>query len=450
MPISPARETAYRILRRVESGRAFAVDLLQGPEAAALRDSDRRLATEIVMGVLRWGGELDFQIEQLSGKAIGYFDAEVRTVLRMGVYQLRFLERIPPSAVVNEAVELTKAARKRSAAGLVNAVLRKCQPRKIQPASTEQLGHDPELRDAIRRTLPAWLFERWRQNFWNDAALDLAWAANKVPATTLRVTQGGREEVRQRLAAEGVETQPGRWSRAALTVQAGNVQATGAFRQGEVLIQDEGSQLVAELAAPEAGERVLDLCAAPGIKAAQIAASLDRGTLIASDVSAPRLRTMTRLLAGRIPAGVQMHVVRLDAAAALPFGGSFDTVLVDAPCSGTGTLARNPEIKWRLHPKDLERLSELQGRMLRNALGVVASGGRLVYSTCSLEPEENERVVESALREAGGFRQLTAAELASMFPALGELFDQQGYFRTRPDTHRMDGFFAAVIERIRS
>lgn len=434
----------------MESGRAFAVDLLQGPEAAALRDSDRRLATEVVMGVLRWGGELDFQIEQLSGKAVGYFDAEVRTVLRMGVYQLRFLEKVPPSAVVNEAVELTKAARKRSAAGLVNAVLRKCQPRKIQPASRERLGHDPELRDAIRRTLPAWLFDRWQQNFGNDAALDLAWAANQVPATILRVTRSGREEVRQRLAAEGVQTEPGRWSRAALTVQAGNVQATEAFRQGEVLIQDEGSQLVAELAAPEAGERVLDLCAAPGIKTAQIAASLDRGILIASDVSAPRLRTMTRLLAGRIPAGVRMHVVRLDAAAALPFGCFFDMVLVDAPCSGTGTLARNPEIKWRLQPKDLQRLAELQARIMRNALGGLAPGGRLVYSTCSLEPEENERVVEGVLREAGGFRRLSGAELASTFPTLAELFDQQGYFRTRPDLHAMDGFFAAVIERIRS
>lgn len=434
----------------MESGRAFAVELLQSPEVAVLRDSDRRLATEIVMGVLRWGGELDFQIEQLSGKAISYFDAAVRTVLRMSVYQLRFLEKVPPSAVVNEAVELTKSARKRSAAGLVNAVLRKCQPRKIHSVATEQLGQDPELRDAMRRTLPIWLFERWQQNFGNDAALALAWASNQVPTTTLRVTQGGREEARQRLADEGVETESGRWSRGALIVRAGNVQATNAFRNGEVVIQEEGSQLVAELAAPQAGQRVLDLCAAPGIKTQQLAASLGRGTLIASDLSARRLGTMTRLLAGRIPPGVRLHVVRLDAAAALPFGCSFDTVLVDAPCSGTGTLARNPEIKWRLQAKDLQRLAELQTRILRNALGVLTPGGRLVYSTCSLEPEENERVVENVLREASGFRQLTAAELALMFPALSELFDPQGYFRTRPDLHAMDGFFAAVIERIKS
>lgn len=448
MPISPARETAYRILRRVESGRVFAVDLLQSSEAAALRDSDRRLATEIVMGVLRWGGELDFQIEQLSGKAINYLDAEVRTVLRMSVYQLRFLEKVPPSAVVNEAVELTKSARKRSAAGLVNAVLRKCPPGNIYFAAKEQLGQDPELRDAVRRSLPAWLFDRWQHNFGNDAALALAWACNQVPATLLRVTQGSREEARQRLAEEGVETEPGRWSRGALIVRGGNVQATNAFRNGEVVIQEEGSQLVAELAEPPPGQRVLDLCAAPGIKTQQLAASLGRGTLIASDVSAPRLRTMTRLLTGRIPARVELLVVRLDAAAALPFGCSFDTVLVDAPCSGTGTLARNPEIKWRLQAKDLPRLAELQARILRNALGVLAPGGRVVYSTCSLEPEENERVVETVLREGGGYRQLTAAELKLMFPALSDLFDQQGYFRTRPDAHGLDGFFAAVIERI--
>lgn len=450
MPISPARETAYRILRRVESGRAFAVELLQSSDVAALRDSDRRLATEIVMGVLRWGGELDYQIEQLSGKTISYFDAEVRTVLRMSVYQLRFLEKVPASAVVNEAVELTKSARKRSAAGLVNAVLRKWQPHKIQPASRERLAPDSELRDAMRRTLPVWLFERWQQNFGNDAAFALVWASNQVPATSLRVTQGSREAARERLADEGVGTDPGRWSRGALIVRAGNAQATKAFRNGEVVIQEEGSQLVAELAAPRPGQGVLGLCAAPGIKTRQLAASLGQGTLVASDVSAPRLRTMTRLLAGRIPAGVRLHVVRLDASVALPFGCSFETILVDAPCSGTGTLARNPEIKWRLQPKDLQRLAELQARILRNALGVLAPGGRVVYSTCSLEPEENERVVESVLREAGGFRQLTTAELASMFPALSELFDPQGYFHTRPDAHGMDGFFAAVIERIRS
>jgi 16S rRNA (cytosine967-C5)-methyltransferase len=213
------------------------------------------------------------------------------------------------------------------------------------------------------------------------------------------------------------------------------------------VIQDEASQLVAALLAPKRGERVLDLCAAPGIKTRQLADALGHGILVACDRSAPRLRTMARLVPGRVPAGVSLDVVRLDAQSSLPFGRAFDRILLDAPCSGTGTLARNPEIKWRTQPSDLPRLAEAQEKMLKNALAVLAPGGRLVYATCSLEPEENELVVEGVLREAEGFRLLAAAELSSEFPALAPLFDSHGYFRTRPDLHLVDGFFAAVMVR---
>jgi 16S rRNA (cytosine967-C5)-methyltransferase len=214
-----------------------------------------------------------------------------------------------------------------------------------------------------------------------------------------------------------------------------------------LVIQDEASQLVAALVAPVRNQRVLDLCAAPGMKTCQLAEAVGRGTLVACDLSAPRLRTMARLVRERIPTGVSLHMVRLDGRRSLPFGSTFDRILLDVPCSGTGTLARNPEIKWRLQPSDLPRLAAGQEEMLTNALAVLAPGGRLVYSTCSLEPEENEQVVESALQAAGGFRLLTAAELSSEFPALAPLFDAHGYFRTRPDLHFMDGFFAAVIVR---
>lgn len=447
MPVSPARETAFRILHRVESGRAFAVDLLQRPQVSGLREVDRKLATQLVMGALRWRGELDFQIERLSGKPLRYFDPEIATILRLGIYQIRFLEKIPKSAAVNEAVELTKARRKRSAAGLVNAVLRKCEPPGRLAAAQDGEKLHPELWPSLRRSFPAWLLERWERNFGREAAEALAWASNAVPPTTLRVCQGERREVQRQLAGEGIHAEPGHYSSQALTVRSGNVQSSPLLGEGWVVIQDEASQLVAALVAPERAQRVLDLCAAPGIKTLQLAGALGHGTLVACDRSAPRLRTMARLVRGRVPAGVSLDVVRLEARRRLPFGCTFDSILLDVPCSGTGTLARNPEIKWRLQPSDLPRLAEAQEKMLKNALAVLAPGARLVYATCSLEPEENELVVERVLREAEGYRLLTAAELSSEFPALAPLFDSRGYFRTRPDLHSMDGFFAAMIVR---
>lgn len=441
----------------MESGQSFAVDLLQGPEVSALKEADRRLATEIVMGVLRWRGELDFQIERLSGRKRKAFDPEVLTICRMGTYQIRFLERVPKHAVVDDAVELTKAARKRSAAGLVNAVLRKCEPPKDHIIGRNFENLSAEARESVRRTFPEWLLKRWEgiaatmSESGSVGAARLAFASLQTPRTTLRVVEVGAnlEDIRQELEAEGVVTSYCNYAEAhGLTVESGQVQITRAYREGRVVIQDEASQLVAELVSPEPGQRVLDLCAAPGMKAGQLAQMLGTGTLVACDRSAARLRTLAKLLPQWVPASVRLSMVRLDAARELPFAGMFDRILLDAPCTGTGTLARNPEIKWRLGPEDITRLAELQATMLRNALPALATGGRLVYATCSLEPEENEGVVEKVLSEQPAYRVLTSRELALKYPRLIPLFDSRGYFWTRPDQHRMDGFNAAVIIRV--
>lgn len=449
MPVSPARELAYRILRRVESGRSFAVDLLQSPHVAKLREDDRRLSTELVMGVLRWRGELDFWIEGLSGRPPGRLDPEVATILRLAIYQVRFLAKIPKSAAANEAVELTKAARKRSAAGLVNAVVRKCEPPAKPFDPDRPSGLDSSELEAVRRSLPSWLLERWARNFGREAADALALKSLLRPRTVLRVAgaEGDRAVLQKEMASEGIRTSPGQFSPLALVVESGHVAASGAVREGRAVIQEEASQLVGPLVRPIPGHTVLDLCAAPGIKTGQLAAALERGVLLACDRSASRIQTMRRLLSGAIPAGVEFHVVRLDAARGLPFRKRFDRVLVDAPCSGTGTLQRNPEIKWRLRPEDIMRLAGLQVKMLRRALEVLAPGGRLVYATCSLEPEENEQVVEAVVRESTEFRLLTPPGLGDEFPSFSPLFDPQGYLRTRPDIHGMDGFFAAVLSR---
>jgi 16S rRNA (cytosine967-C5)-methyltransferase len=455
LPISPARTTAYRILRRVQAGRGFGVDLLQTQEVSALKEADRRLATELVMGVLRWRGELDFQIAEVSGKPVERLDAEVATILRMGVYQIQFLERVPKAAAVNEAVEMAKTAHKRSATGLVNAVLRQCPPGRsaIRPRRFDEL--DEAMLARVRRATPAWLLKRWANNFahvgmaGDDVGMRLAWASTQVPPTVLRVVELAQDipRLREELAAGGIKTRPGKFSGRALVVDSGNVQASQALRQGRLVIQDEASQLVADLLAPQVGCRVLDLCAAPGIKAGQIAQALGSGTLVTCDLSAARLHTMARLLPHWVPKEVQWLVIRLDATQALPFRRPFERVLLDAPCSGTGTLARNPEIKWRLRPAELTRLAEAQVKMLKSALGSLSLAGRLVYATCSLEPEENECVVDRVLEESPDYRVVSPAELKSEHPALSPLFDPQGYLRTRPDLHPMDGFFAAVIVR---
>ncbi len=484
MPISPARTTAYRILQGVETSRRFAVDLLQTEEVSALRESDRRLANELVMGVLRWRGELDFQIGELSGKPVQRLDPEVETILRLGVYQIQFLERVPKSAAVNDAVELTKKVGKRSAAGFVNAVLRKC-PLDRKAAKQEQFENlDRVMRERVRRATPAWLLERWaaiktpaipanpadtsiitaeagiqfagdrsndpQEGMAEDAiALRIAWASNQVPPTVLRVVDAAQDipRLREELAAEGITTKPGRFSDRALVVQTGNVQSSRVLREGRVVIQDEASQLVAELLAPRAGQRVLDLCAAPGIKAGQLAQILGSGTLVTCDRSATRLQTLASLLPKWLPKDVRQVSVRLDATQTLPFGCLFDRILLDAPCSGTGTLARNPEIKWRLRPEDLKRLADAQVEMLKRALEFLTATGRLVYATCSLEPEENEQVVERVLNECPGFQAVSQEELRSTNPAFSPLIDLQGFLRTRPDLHAMDGFFAATITR---
>lgn len=448
MQVSPARKTAFEILLRVDAGRGFAAELLQEPRVSSLSEVDRRLATEIVMGVLRWRGELDYRLEQASGKPVSSLDAEVAMAMRVGLYQIMFLERIPSSAAVNESVELTKRARKGSAAGLVNAVLRKSSARRLRTGKLvgEQ---DAEAIESARRSMPPWLLTRWEENYGVPAASSLARISTEAPQVTLRVPAhlGDVGEIARKLENHGVKTRPGRYAPRALVVEA-NEQATSTVADAlGLLIQDEASQLVTELLGARPGQRVLDLCAAPGVKTARLADALKPGILVACDISRRRLRAMARFLPRMTVRADAIALVRLDASRPLPFRTPFDRILLDAPCSGTGTLARHPEIKWRLMPQDLDRLSEVQSRLLRNALERLAPGGRLVYATCSVEPEENERVVEAALSVVQRCHLVGRQELSEEFPKLAPLFDARGFLRTRPDVHGLDGFFAAVAVR---
>lgn len=377
--VSPSRATAFEILWLVERG-GYAADLLYS-RTASLAPNDAGLASEIVLGSLRCQGQLDFLIHQFSGRDTSRLDPEVRIALRMGVYQMRHLARIPAHAAVSESVELVKHARKRSAAPLVNAVLRKVDREPVAwPDRATELSH------------PAWILERWERQYGPEIATGIAQANLSPPETYVRVAGTG--------PPPDLSLEPTEVAGCYRLVKG----AAAGFR-----IQDIGSQAIVPLLDLEAGQTFLDLCAAPGNKTAQ---ALECGVrAVACDLHLRRLARMKEL---------GCDFVVLDGTRPLPFAARFDRILVDAPCSGTGTLARNPEIKWRLRPADVADLHAAQTALLRNALKLLAPGGRLVYSTCSLEREENEEVVEAVAPGARLWRRL-------------------------PGVHPGDGFFAAVL-----
>ncbi len=426
------------ILLRVERESAFAVELLHSSLLDALSPADRNLATEIVMGVLRWRSLLDQTIARLSFTPFRKLDLEVLTALRMGVYQKQFLTRIPAHAAVNETVDLVKLGKKTSAAGLVNAVMRKV-------TRVSESGTNPNDAAQLAASLahPKWLVERWETHFGFETARQACEYDQRVPQTTLRLSSRDDETV---LVGEGIELSPGALMGTARIVTGGDVTATEAFRRGRVAIQDEGSQLVTALVGP--GRRILDCCAAPGGKTAALATRLPEAEIFAAELHPHRARLLRQMAAQ-----TNIHVIAADALA-LPFTAEFDRVLADVPCSGTGTLARNPEIKWRLKPEDLRDLQSRQQAILSAAMRHVAPGGRLVYSTCSLEPEENEQVVAACLKDRSEFSVVPVADELRRLQREGELVwnDLDGltsgdFLRTVPGVHPCDGFFAAILEK---
>ena len=445
MPVSPARYAAFEILLRVEKEQAYASELLHSAGAAKLSSVDHGLATELVMGVLRWRSLLDDQIEGALTQKLARLDIEVLTSLRLGAYQLLFLSRVPPRAAIFESVELVKAARKRSAAPLVNAVLRKVAKAGRRDLLAE-IEHSSGV-DVLAKTSahPEWLVSRWVGRYGFEAARQVCAHNQTVPATAIHLHDTATEN---EILGEGIRLAPGQLVSGARRILSGDIAATHAYRERRLSIQDEASQLVALLVG--LGRRILDCCAAPGSKASFIATRNPEAMVVASELHTHRARLLQAM--ARLP---NVRVVAADARH-LPFRPGFDRVLADVPCSGTGTLARNPEIKWRLTPEDLDDLHSRQIAILGSALGQLAPGGRMVYSTCSLEREENEAVVEAVLAGNDEFAILDCREELQRLQQSGELAWKDldsllsgPYLRTLPGVHPCDGFFAAMIERLR-
>ena len=447
MPISPARRAALEILRRVEATEAYSSALLAATDDP-LNAKDRGLCHELVLGVLRRRLWLDRCIEHFGARKIENLDLPVTLSLRLGLYQLRFLSRIPPSAAVNESVNLVRAAKLKSAAGFANAVMRRATR---EPDFDPAAGiADPIERLAVETSHPSWLVRRWIAQFGLAETTRLAEANNNPAPRAFRFTaRAGQqaETIIGELRSGGAELQPSSIAQNAWRVvrtENGSPARTSALLRslsddGLIYFQDESSQLVAEVLDVKNGERVLDVCAAPGSKATLIAALAPKAIIIAGDLHDHRALTIRQFANQQLARNI--FPINHDASQALPFvRGSFDRVLVDAPCSGTGTLRHNPEIRWRLQASDITELSEKQKRILKNASAMVRPGGWLVYSTCSLETEENEAVVSDFGRTCPDFRPRSPVVTA-------RLLTKEKTIRTWPHKDDVDGFFVAAFRR---
>ena len=454
MPVSPARSAAFDVLLRVDRESSYASDLLRSSAHDSLSTPDHALATELVMGVLRWRSRLDAEIATAASQPLSKLDLEILIALRLALYQFLWLDRIPQRAALHESVELVKRARKRSAAPFVNAVLRKLSATQRNVAAPAR--DNTASPETLARTLahPLWLVEHWTRQYGLSAARQICQYDQSIPTTAIRLRSPLAE---QQLIQEGIILNPGALLASARRVLNGDVTKTQAFRAGHAVIQDEASQLVAALVGHSVvgeGSRILDCCAAPGGKTLAIADHNPAASITAVELHSHRARLLQNRLHSHPAESGRIQIVTADARR-LPLSRLFAQVLADVPCSGTGTLARNPEIKWRLTLDDLAELAQRQFAILRSALAQVAPGGRLVYSTCSLEKEENENVVERALAEDKSFRLLDCrtelvrlkdtADLTWPDPAT---LTRGPYLRTIPGIHPCDGFFAGVLERI--
>ncbi|HEX9365960.1 MAG TPA: 16S rRNA (cytosine(967)-C(5))-methyltransferase RsmB [Vicinamibacterales bacterium] len=443
--IAPARVAAYDTVLAVAARRADLPAALARARARLPDERDRALAGEIATGTLRWQGAFDHIIETFAGRPSARLDPEVLAILRISLFQLLHLDRVPAAAVVNDAVELAGKAGKRSAAGFVNALLRRASRERAHLPLPAQPPIDVL---AITLSHPRWLAGRWLARYGFDAAeawerFDNVPAPLTLRANTLRTT---RDALAQALEAAGVRTQPVRFAAQGLIVTAGNPLLTPLAHTGAFFVQDETSQLVGELVAAAGGERILDACASPGGKTTQMAAAMgDRGTIVAADVRGRRLDLLTRTI---LESGARhVHVVQANARGVPPFREVFDAVLVDAPCSGLGTIRRDPDVRWRRSEADLAPLAEAQREMLAQAATVVRPGGRLVYATCSSEPEENEEVVRAFLAGHAGFRRARPA-LFDARPELAALLDEEGALKTLPFRDGLEAFYATCLTRI--
>ncbi len=437
------------MLLRVEQGGAFANLALDGAlrSAGVLEPREAALCTELTYGTLRWQLELDRAIAAHSARPPAELDAPLRAALRIAAFELLHHPRVPARAAVDQGVELVRELGLARAAGYANAVLRRLSETRAPPPAPSKEA-DPIGHIAATTAHPRWLIERWARWLGADEAEKLAAANQRQAAAVVRAARrrATREQVQEALRKSGIESEPGRYSPDALVLAPGAPPALDidGHEQGLFQAQDEAAQLVSLYAAPPAGASVLDACAAPGGKACHLA-ELGAGSVLAVDLHARKARNIEEA-ASRLGLA-EVRALAGDATLPLPGEGPFDLALVDAPCSGLGTLRRHPEVKLRRTPDDVDRVAALQARLLAQVSRSVKPGGLLVYAVCTLTPEESDEQVERFLAANPDFHPERPPPGWALPAADADCLDEQGRLRIFPHRTGTDGFFAVRLRK---
>jgi len=446
MKISP-RTLALEILNRVESTDAYADILIEEAfKRHSLKEADKGLLTELVYGILRWRARIDWTISLFSSVKPSKMELAVLNILRIGVYQLLFLDRIPASAAVNESVKMAKNFGERQGK-FVNAVLRTID-REREKITYPELSEDPIKHISIKYSHPEWLAKRFINELGAEEAIKLCLANNEAPPLTIRVnaTAISRERLQATLSDAGYNAAFATFSTSGLILKdAGNVTLVPGFMEGLFSVQDEASQLISFILAPQSGEKILDLCAAPGGKACHIAELMgDAGEIMALDIKQQGIRKIDENMRRLALKSVRTKVS--DAARPLGFEeGAFARILLDAPCSGTGVLRRHPEGKWQKREGDIPELAKRQRALIENASKYLKPGGVVVYSVCSIMKEEGEGVIDDFLASHGDF--ILEPAIFKGGDNSRRLVCGRGFLKVYSHMHGTDGFFAAKLKR---
>jgi 16S rRNA (cytosine967-C5)-methyltransferase len=451
--MADARNTALWVLNQLEQGNQTLDGILDDMTAGGDRLSgrDRSLFNALLYGVLRWRGRLDYIIAHFSNKPIKKIEPAIRNILRLGLFQIFYLDRIPNSAAVNTAVELSKQAGLARAAGFVNALLRKATLN-LSDVRFPAFDADPVAFLSTVQSLPEWLVHRWLNRFDQEALLKLCETINSIPPLTIRTNT--LKVTRPKLIAalkqdvDRIEPTPVAPEGLGMVNPGRSIADFAAFKNGWFQVQDEAAQLVALLLDPQPGHSVLDACAGPGGKTGHIAQLMQNsGRITAMDKDENKLQKLVLEMQRLGVSIVQPNCHDLESAPEANRQGLYDRILVDAPCSGLGGLRRNPDIKWNSSAMGLRRLAEKQKRFLDHLAALVKPGGILVYSVCSIEPEENEAVIDAFLKNHSEF--VIDTEWGKLPERVAALFEPSTGIKTLPLLSNMDGFFLTRLKRMK-
>jgi 16S rRNA (cytosine967-C5)-methyltransferase len=433
--ISPARSLSFKLLSSIESNRVFSDDALNSEDINRLDVRDRHLTTEIVYGTLRWRAALDYVLANFSSRPWEEVTPEARILLRMSLYQMWKMDRMPDHALVHDAVELAKIKLGKGIDRFINGILRRLT--RARPWEAAEFLKDAPA--SARVSLPQWLWDRWAKRYGEPAAADFALSLNRPPHASFRINEMSQSSEPAYFDAIPSDLVPGAYIRSGSNREPENEGTSCMPYQ----FQDEASQLIPHLLGQNSrGWKVWDACAAPGGKTSILCRICgESGRVTAGDLRWERISRLLRMM--KSSGNVTVDVIAADASGPSPFRRCFDAILADVPCSGLGTLRRNPEIKWNFKPEKFASLQRIQKQILNSVSKSVRMGGSLLYSTCSTEPEENEQVIESFINTHGDF----TLERPAYPPGIERWIGQDNMIRTFPGTRIWDGFFAALLIR---